>query len=223
MCAHLGVAVVLLAGCKKAATTSADAAGSNVLTIVQGNFQSAQVGLSLPTPIVLRVTDNTGTGVANAPVTLVVSDGGGSVDPASGKADAKGELKAKWTLGPSSSAQSLLANTPGADAVKIQAFGILPSDIIIAQGNNQTAKVTAVVPNTIVVRVVGPGNVPMVGVTVGFVITGGGGAITPQSAITSALGEATAKWTLGPSPGTNVAIVTSSTLTPATLTAFAIP
>jgi hypothetical protein len=222
-CAGLGLATILLVACKMTAATEAAAVAANVLTIVQGNFQAAQAGLALPTAIVLRVTDATGTGGANAPVTLVVADGGGAVDPASGKTDAKGEIKAKWTLGPSSAGQSLLANTPGADAVKLQAFGILPSDIIIAQGNNQTARVTAVVPNTIVVRVVGPGNVPMVGVTVGFVITGGGGAITPQSAITSNLGEATAKWTLGPMPGTNVAIVTTSTLTPAVLTATAIP
>ena len=186
-------------------------------------IQSAQGGLALPTPIVLRVTNANGTGVESAPVTLVVSDGGGAVDPASGKTDAKGEMKAKWTLGPSSNAQSLIANTPGADAVKIQAFGILPSDIIIAHGNNQTAKVTASLPNAIVVRVVGPGNVPMVGVTVGFVILGGGGGISPQSAFTNNLGEATAKWTLGPLAGTNMASVTSSTLSPVTLTAFAIP
>ena len=219
--AGLVLFLTLLIACKKAAT-AADA-GTNSLTIVQGNFQSAQAGLALPTPIVLRVTAAAGTGVENVPVTLVVSDGGGAVNPASGKTDVRGEIKASWTLGPSSASQSLIATTPGSDAVRLQAFGILPSDIIIAQGNSQTAKVAAPVPNVIVVRIVGPGNVPMVGVTVGFVITGGGGAITPQSAITSSLGEATAKWTLGPQPGTNTAFVTASTLSPALLVAIAVP
>ena len=157
--AGLVLFLTLLIACKKAATT-ADA-GTNSLTIVQGNFQSAQAGLALPTPIVLRVTAAAGTGVENVPVTLVVSDGGGAVNPASGKTDVRGEIKASWTLGPSSASQSLIASTPGSDAVRLQAFGILPSDIIIAQGNSQTAKVAAPVPNVIVVRIVGPGNVAM--------------------------------------------------------------
>ncbi len=215
-------AVMLLAGCAKkdAGTGPVTPAG---IVIVQGNGQSAQAGLALPTPVVLRVVDATGAGMVGKTITLVLGDGGGAVDPASAVSDAKGEIKAKWTLGPSVPAQSLFASTPGIDPVKLNAVAILPSDVIIAQGNNQSARVGTAVPNAVVVRVVGAGNVPLVGITVALQITSGGGAITPQTAVTSALGEVTAKWTLGTAPGVNIATVTVSTLSTVTLLATGTP
>lgn len=78
-------------------------------------------------------------------------------------------------------------------------------------------------PNVIVVRVTGPVNVPMVGVPVAFQVTAGGGAITPQTVVTNALGEATAKWTLGTVAGQNTAMVSNSTVTPVFLTATGTP
>ena len=218
-----GTALALLAflGCKKAITTPLTAAA---LTIVQGNNQSVQAGaLLLPIPVVMRVTDATGAGLPAIPITFVIGDGGGSVSPASAISDTKGEVSVKWTLGPGVAGQSLNASAPGLNAVRVNAVAILTDNIIIAQGNNQTAKVGATLTNSIVVRVVGIGNVPISGVAVGFQVIGGGGGITPQSAITNVLGEATAKWSLGNVSGANTAIVSASTLTPAILTATGIP
>ena len=86
-----------------------------------------------------------------------LGDGGGAVDPASAVSDAKGEIKAKWTLGPSVPAQTLFASTPGVNAVQLTALAILPADVSIAQGNNQSAKVGTTLANSIVIRVVGTG------------------------------------------------------------------
>ena len=210
-----------LTACKK--TEATVAVTPSALTIVQGNYQSVQAGKELPSPVVLRVSDKTGAAMAGIPVSLVVSSGGGTVTPASGVSDAKGEFSAKWTVGPVLPDNQLLASIPNLDPVKINAIGILPSDIIVAQGNAQTAKVSASLPTSIVVRVVGAGNVPMSGVTVLFQVISGGGAISPQSAVTSALGEVTAKWTLGTVAGAQIASASASVLTPATLTATAIP
>jgi hypothetical protein len=215
--------VSLLTGCKKAVTAVVEA---DALTVVQGNYQSVQAGKELPTPIILRATDKSGTGsaaMAALPVTLVVAEGGGSVAPASGVTDAKGEYTAKWTLGPVFSGNKLLAKVPGLDAVKLEAVGILPSDIIVAQGNMQTAKVGASLATSIVVRIVGGGNVPMSGITVLFQVTGGGGSISPQTVISNNLGEVTTKWTLGPGVGTQTASISASVLSPVTLIATATP
>ncbi|MBM3908960.1 MAG: hypothetical protein FJ363_12910 [Gemmatimonadetes bacterium] len=117
----------------------------------------------------------------------------------------------------------LRASVPGLDPVKVFATAIVPTDIVVAQGNLQTAKVGAALPTSIVVRVVGSGNVPMANVTVLFQVISGGGSISPQSAVTNTLGEVTTKWTLGSVAGLQMAAASTGTLSPANLTATATP
>lgn len=126
----------------------------------------------------------------------------------------------KWTVGPNEVAQLLRASVPGVEAVNVSALSLLPTDIIIAQGNNQVAKPGAGLPNPIVIRIVGPGNVPMKGIAVAFQVISGGGLISPQSGLTNALGEVTARWTLGGTAGTNTLAVSSGSLQPLAMTAI---
>jgi len=204
-------------GCSK--TTEAPAASN--LSIVQGNFQTAAAGTLLPTPIVLRVYATDGTPLAKIPVSFNVTQGGGIVDPATVVSDANGEVKAKWTLGPASQAQAVTGNAPGVDPVQLQAFGVLPSDLIIAQGNNQSGKASAALPVQIVIRVTGGSNVPIPNQTVALSVTSGGGSISPQSVVTNALGEVSVRWTLGPSTGLQNASVTAGSLGPIPISAVA--
>ncbi len=215
----LGV-LLSTAACKKATT---EVVLPDAIAIVQGNAQSVQAGLLLPTPVVIRVIDKNGLAMPNIPVTFVLSDGGGSVTPASATSDTRGEVTVKWTLGPVQPVQTLTASASGVTPVRISAQAILPSDISVAQGNNQTGKAGVVLTNSIVVRVTGTGNLPMVGVPVAFQVSSGGGAITPQTILTNALGEATAKWTLGSVAGQNTATVSTAALTPVVLSATGTP
>ncbi len=201
------------------ATTAAPAAAR--LSIVQGHLQTAAVGSLLPTAVVLRVIGTDGAPVNKIPVSISVIAGGGTVDPPTGISDINGEVKAKWTLGPSSQVQTLSASAPGVEPLAISALGVLPSDLIVAQGNNQTAKASAALPVQIVLRVTGGANIPMPGVTVAMAITGGGGQISPQSAVTNALGEVTVRWTLGPQLGAQSATATAGGLGPIPLGATA--
>jgi len=75
----------------------------------------------------------------------------------------------------------------------------------------------------IVIRVLGSGNVPLVGVPVALQVTSGGGSFTPQTALTNATGEVTVRWTTGTTAGTNTASVQVWTLDPVTLTATGTP
>lgn len=193
------------------------------LSVVQGNLQTAAVGTLLPTPVVMRVRGTDGLPLAKVPVSFSVTSGGGAVDPGTVVSDANGEVKAKWSLGPLQVQQSIAALAPGLDPVLVQATGILPSDLIIVQGNNQTAKASAALPVQIVVRVTGGTNIPIPGITVAFAITGGTGSISPQSIVTNALGEATVRWTLGNVVGAQQASVTALNLGPVILTATAVP
>ncbi len=208
---------VLLVGCGKKAVVAPATPGS--LILVQGNNQQAQGGSELPNPIVIRVLGTDGVPIGKLPIGFSVTQGGGSVNPGSAPSDENGEVKVKWTVGPNEVAQVLTASVPGVEAVNVTALALLPSDIVIAQGNNQNAKAGAALPNPIVVRVVGPGNVPMKGIAVAFQVLTGGGLISPQSGLTNALGEVTARWTLGGTAGVNSLAVSSGSLQPLTMNA----
>jgi len=212
-----------LTSCAAALTDAAAASkGPASIVVVQGGGQTAQAGLVLPTSIVLRVLNAAGTGVPGVTVSLSVAAGGGAVTPASDTTDARGEFKTKWTLGPGAVVQELLAVAPGVTPIAVTATGLLPTQLVLVQGNNQTAKAGTALTNSIIVRVVGDGNLPMQGVTVGFQVLTGGGGMTPLTIITNALGEASTKWTLG-AVGSNTALVVAGKLNPVTLSATATP
>lgn len=191
------------------------------LSIVQGSAQTAAAGTVLPTQIVLRVLGTDGAPMSSVPVTFNVLAGGGSVSPSTAVSDNNGEVKAKWTLGPAAEVQTLVGSVPGVDPVTLTAFGVLPSDMVIAQGNNQTGRPSTALPVQLVLRVVGSGNIPIPGQTVGLSITSGGGSLSPQSAVTNANGEVTIRWTLGPQPGLQTASASSGSVGPVTITAVA--
>ncbi|MCU0626044.1 MAG: hypothetical protein MUF21_06095 [Gemmatimonadaceae bacterium] len=215
----LALAGAALAGCaKESAAPSVPAA----LTIVQGNLQVRQAGRRLPVPLVFRAIDDAGTGLKGVPIRFVVDQGGGSVDSASVTTDAAGEARVRWTLGMGPT-QLLLANVPGLEPVRASATALFPADLVIAQGNNQSVRAGQTLPTPVVVRVLGPGNVPLDSITVSLQVTAGGGAIAPQSIVTNALGEATVRWTMGPIAGPNSALVRAGTLEPAVLTATGTP
>ncbi len=215
-----GATLLLFAtsGCKKVV----EAEAVDLLTIVSGDLQTRQAGRALRAPLVFRATSADGTGVGGAAITLVVVQGGGSVDSASIKTDANGEARVRWTLGPEA-AQAVVATIPGIEPLRVTATGVLPSDLVIAQGNNQSARVAVALLNNVVIRVLGANNTPMDSINVTFQITSGGGAIAPQSILTNASGEATVKWTMGPVAGTNTALVRAATIDPITITATATP
>jgi VCBS repeat-containing protein len=73
--------------------------------------------------------------------------------------------------------------------------------IVIVQGDGQGAPVGAVLPQALMVRVTDSNNRPVQGQTVRFSVTAGGGTVAPASAVTTADGSASARWTLGPTAG----------------------
>ena len=216
-------AVLMLAGstgCAKDATAPRPVAG---IVVVQGDAQTAQAGFELPNPIVFRAVDSTGAAVAGRSVTLVIGSGGGTGTPTTARTDAAGEISALWTLGPATPAQTLLASAPGFGPVTVTATGLVPALVVIVQGNDQIARVGTALPTMTVIRVLGTGNVPLVGIPVAFQVTAGGGSFTPQTATTNATGEVAVRWTLGGIAGPNSATVQVSTLAPVPLSATGTP
>jgi hypothetical protein len=217
------VAALFAVGCAGAKETEPSDPTPATLIVVQGTNQAIQAGKELPNAIVIRALTEDGKPVEKATVGFTVVAGGGSVSPGSVLTDANGEARTKWVLGPTTPDQTLKAEVAGVDPVTISATAIVPKEVVIAQGNNQAARVSTTLPTAIVVRVVGINNTPIVGVPVTFQITAGAGVITPQSALTNAFGEVSVKWTLGPVAGTNTVTATVTNLAPASISATATP
>lgn len=205
----------LATACEKA---SGPLAASGLL-VVQGNRQVAAAGTALPAPVVVRVLAEDGSPVEGAPVGFAVQLGNGTVEPATAMSDANGEAKTRWTLGANQNAHELLASVPGVEAVTITATGIVPTDLLVAQGNNQVARAAAALPVQIVLRVVGNNNTPIPGVPITLQVTAGGGSLNPASAVTNASGEVTVRWTLGNQVGLQNVQASALNLSPIILTA----
>lgn len=213
----IGAAVLLVAvtACEKVAAPPIP----TDLVVVQGNFQTAAAGTQLPTAVIVRVRGEDGAPVEAVPVGFSVRSGGGLVEPATGLSDANGEVRTRWTLGTHQQLHELLAAVPGVESVAIIATGIIPTDLLIAQGNHQSARAGSALPVQIVLRIVGANNTPIPGVTVGMTVTAGGGSINPASATTNANGEVTVRWTLGNQAGPQNVQATALNLAPIVLSA----
>jgi hypothetical protein len=84
----------------------------------------------------------------------------------------------------------------------------LPSDagsvrLELIHGNEQSAPVGERLPDSLVIRLVDGHGEGIAGETVTWVVSDGGGSVTPRSSTTDSAGFAVARWTLGPSTGPN--------------------
>jgi Big-like domain-containing protein len=69
------------------------------LEMVSGNGQSANVGEPLPQPLIVRVFDDAGDGIAGQKVNWVITGGGGAATPSSATTDDQGLARTTWTMG----------------------------------------------------------------------------------------------------------------------------
>jgi len=188
------------------------------ITKVEGDGQSGVSGSTLAESLSVRVTDQYGNTVPGTMVTWTVSSGGGSVSPGSNGSNAAGVAKTEWTLGPAVGIQSVTAGISGHAPITFTATTTAPSTptvVTIVSGNNQIGVAGAVLAESLVVRVTDQNGINVVGVTVTWTVTGGGGSISPTVGLTDAAGLSKAQWTLGSASGTHTAAGTVSGIAPA--------
>ena len=173
-----------------------------------GNNQTGTAGGLIPETPAVKVTDANGNFVSGFTVTFAAGNGG-SVTGGSAVTDAGGFAKpTSWRLGTTPGAQTLTASASGlaGSPVTFNATAVAPVPSAIAgfAGNNQTARPGRQVATPPSVIVTDPAGIPVPGVTVTFQVTGGGGSLTGESAVTNASGiAAVGSWTLGLSLGPN--------------------
>jgi len=138
-------------------TATGTAGPASKVAIVSGGSQAGAGATALPTPVVVKVTDQFGNGIPGQPVTFAVTAGGGSLSgSASATSDANGNATAPaWTLGKTNVAQTLTA-TSGSSSVAVPAtiatnynvqvrfWGGTPDANITAAFNAAVARITAI-------------------------------------------------------------------------------
>ena len=97
-----------------------------------------------------------------------------------------------------------------------------PASVTIVAGNGQTGEVGTLLPVALTVRVTDSSGRPLASVTVGWTVTTGSGAVNPASGVTDSAGNASTRWTLGTTAGTQQATATVAGLAPVTFSATAV-
>jgi uncharacterized protein YjdB len=95
------MALLVLSACVEQVTPVKESAFlvTSQLDIVSGNTQVGEPGKMLPAPLVVRVTNSSGTPVSGHIVNFRVTSGGGKVFAGAAISDANGLAKERWTLG----------------------------------------------------------------------------------------------------------------------------
>ncbi|MBW4686024.1 MAG: DUF4082 domain-containing protein [Komarekiella atlantica HA4396-MV6] len=88
---------------------------------------------------------------------------------------------------------------------------VVGSSLVKVSGDNQIGTTGSALPNPLVVRVVNAQNNPQSGVTVNFVVSSGGGSVSPVSVVTNGSGQASTTLTLGPVPTAPGGVVVTAT------------
>jgi hypothetical protein len=206
-----GVAGVIAAGlyaCGDRDVTGPDSVPA-AIDIVSGEGQSGRVAEELSQPLVVRVLNAGGQPLAGQLVNFRVVKGGGSVFAGSALTNADGLAQERWTLG-KSVADSQIVEARAVDAStgaalvsgRFLATAVPGTPITLEKiGNGQTTVVGAPLPDSLMVRVSDAYENTVSGATVSWTVESGSGSVTNASALTTATGYASTKWTLGPDTG----------------------
>jgi len=200
----LATLALLLAACDSA-TDSGKAGPPARLDIVSGDAQQAVAGQELPQPLVVKVLDAKGKPVKGQIVNFRVVSGGGSVFAGAAVTNDDGMAQERWTLGKvvadsqrvearavdASTGNALVFGTFKATATAGTAAAVQPvgSTVLTAPLGSALDSLAA--------RVVDANGNPVAGAQVSWVVTAGGGSLTPATATSNAAGVAKARFTLG--------------------------
>ena len=209
----LGGVTGKMAGRTIATATVQDVSGRSPLTVVAtaaelttvaGGNQRASAGNLLPQAVVVRVTSRRARPVEGVLVKFRVADGQGALDPASAITDADGRVRTVWTLGDLPGRQTLFATVERIDsalAIVAEAEPLASNTRLTVLTENASGRAGHELTDTIAIRVSDSTGRALADVPVAWVALDGGRA-EALDARSDSLGEARARWTLGPKAGT---------------------
>jgi hypothetical protein len=178
--------------------------GSVTLAASAGDAQTGTVGRPVAGPLAVRAVDRQGRAVVGLAVAWEVTEGAGSLAPATTTTDSAGIARTLWTLGPRVGPNTARATAAGASVLFRATSAAGPAAGVFAvSGDGQSGVVGGALPAPSVVRVADAHGNPVAGAAVDWTVSAGGGTVSPAAARTDAAGLARATWTLGTVPGSN--------------------
>jgi adhesin/invasin len=177
----------------------ADPVPRNTRIEPSGIALSGRVGTLLEAPAAIRVTDSSGTALADVPVAWSVADDG-MVEPQADRTDSLGEARARWTLGHKAGTQRIRVQvgnprTMPPFVISAAVAAGPPAALRVAAGDNQRAAVGKAVPKDIVLVATDRFGNPVSGLVVRA--RPGDGSVTDSVLSTDSTGIVRLRWTLG--------------------------
>ena len=203
--------------------TAVSGSGS-LIAAVSGDDQSAPVNSALADSLVVKVSDGNNNPVSGITIQWTAV-GGGTVSPTTVVTGSDGRAATARVLGPTSGAQSAQAagdGLAGSPVTFVQtALPSNPTTLTEVSGNGQTAPAGFEVAEDLVVRLTDDNGNGVGGRAVTWVVSTGGGTVTPQNTTTDPSGFASTRWTLGSLAGQNTPTAVFSGIPPVPFSATA--
>lgn len=174
------------------------------LNAVAGASQRGIVGSLLPQAVVVRVTSRRARPVEGVLVKFRVSDGQGGLEPSSAITDADGRVRTVWTLGDQPGRQTMLASVERIDsalAIVAEAEPVASNTRVTALNEHVSGEAGKELGDTLAIRIADSTGRPLADVPVTWAALDGG-RVEAIDARSDSLGQARARWTLGPKAGT---------------------
>lgn len=188
---------------------TAESPTSYSLHFISGDHQTALPGEPLAEPFVVRLKDETGTGVNNAEVTFSPQESGHMVEAQPVTTDAQGYAQSMFVLGEDEGDYEIIASCEFSDSstVRFTAHAKTGNSSISIKkhyGDNQTGTVGKTLRSPCVVYAKDETGTPVPDVEILFFVDEGNGSLSGHSRQrirTEADGKARAIWTLGETSG----------------------
>jgi hypothetical protein len=210
-------ALLLLAHCGGSDLTLPSESIAGSIAKFTGDNQRGAPGWPLAESLAVKVTDSRGAPAADQRVAfqLVTDAPGAAVSPTVARTGADGLARTRWVLGSSAATQAVEAGVVGSNGLKVRFEASVGSadavQIAAVSGDGQRGSVGSELGDPLIVRVTDEFGNPVANVSVEW--DAGGGSADPQTSTTGADGQATMRWTLGSSVGTQTATATNDNLT----------
>lgn len=117
----VGVLVLGTGSCNRDGPSTGPPRVAAFLTMVSGNGQSGLAGRALASPFVVKVVDQSNSGLAGVTVTWTIAMGGGSVSSAVTTSSSNGHVSTLYTGGSSAGIANITASATGVTPVT---FGV---------------------------------------------------------------------------------------------------
>jgi hypothetical protein len=123
----------LLAACG-GDSPSGPGGGPVAVNVFGGDGQTGATGAALAVPLLVRVVNAQGQGLAGVTVAWAVTQGGGSIAAAAAQTDSNGQASATWTLGAATGAHAATATVTGLTAATFTATAVVVGPAPVVTG-----------------------------------------------------------------------------------------